>query len=383
MRLILTFPLLAFVFVSSLTAAETPGTNPSTLRIGVYQNPPFVMRDGDRCSGMAMDLWGTVAGDMRIESSYQEYDSIRALLDAVSGGDIDVAVTNLAVDAERAERVSFTFPWFDSGLRILVLSRAYRSAWQNLIHNGHVQGYLLLFLLFIVVALVATFIRRRSDEGFPDAWADGFTTCLKEVISVAKSGEIPSHKPHWLRNLLVAAWMICGMAMLAYITSSVTSAMAQADQRHQGGIHELADLPGRNVGVLSGSGAEAYLGTLGVRVHPYNTLADAAKGLHSGEIAGLVADSAVLEYYAAIHPQELVVLTGQMFHPYKFSFAVAKANVALADRISVAIIGMQDSGALLNLRTRYFGRTTQDTGGGVTVAPPRIVSTILPNPTAP
>ncbi|MCD8140758.1 MAG: transporter substrate-binding domain-containing protein [Planctomycetaceae bacterium] len=373
-------PFLAVAILSTSTAAEPGG---STLRIGVYQNPPFVMRDGDRCTGMAMDLWGAVASDMRVESSYQEYDSIRALLTAVSGGDIDVAVTNLAVDAERAERVSFAFPWFDSGLRILVPARTSRSAWQNLIHNGHVQGYLLLFILFVAVALVATLIRRRSDEGFPDAWADGFTTCLKEVISVAKSGEIPSHNLHWLRNLLVSAWMIFGMAMLAYITSSVTSAMAQAEIRHQGGIHELADLPGRDVGVLAGSGAEAYLGTLGVRVHPYNTLADAVGGLHAGEIAGFVADSAVLEYYAAIHPEERLALTGQMFHHYKFSFAVAKANVAMADRISVAIIGMQDSGALLNLRTRYFGRTRPEAGGGATVAPPVPPSTLLPNPPEP
>ncbi len=379
MRLILTLPLLALL-VSSAFSAEPGG---STLRIGVYQNPPFVMRDGDRCTGMAMDLWGTVAADLRVESSYQEYESIRALLAAVSAGDVDVAVTNLAVDAERAERVSFTFPWFDSGLRIMVPARTSRSAWQNLIHNGHVQGYLLLFVLFVAVAFIATSIRRRSDEGFPDGWADGFTTCLKEVISVAKSGEIPSHKPHWLRNLLVSAWMICGMAMLAYITSSVTSAMAQAEIRHQGSIHELADLPGQNIGALSGSGAEAYLGTLGVRVHPYNTLAEAVGGLHAGEVAGLVADSAVLEYYAAIHPAERLALTGQMFHHYKFSFAVAKANVALADRISVAIIGMQDSGALLNLRTRYFGRTRPAAGGGATVAPPVIESTILPNPPAP
>ena len=362
--------LLAVVSAAATTngaAGESTEPERKACRVGIYVNPPFVMRDNDECTGMAIDLWREVVNRLNLVCGYTEYNSLGSLVDAARAGEVDVCVTNLAVTSERAQKVFFTYPWFDSGLRIAVPVREHVGLWQRLLRSGHAYAYLLLFLLFVGVALVATVIRRWYDAGFTHSWLDGFTTSLKEVISVAKSGELPSHKPNWLRNILVSAWMICGMAILAYITSTVTSAMTAASIRHEGGIVELADLPGKNVGVLTGSGAEGYLGQLGVHVLGYDTREEAISAMKSGNVAGFVADSAVLEYYAAKHPEQHIALTGQLFHKYKFAFAVDRRRIELADAISVVLIDMHESGALANLHVHYFGRPDTRSGAGVMV----------------
>ncbi|MCC8108098.1 MAG: transporter substrate-binding domain-containing protein, partial [Planctomycetes bacterium] len=243
-----------------------------------------------------------------------------------------------------------------------------------LVTNGHAHAYVLLFLLFVAVSLVATAIRRRHDEGFPDRWLDGFTTCLKEVISVAKSGELPTRKPNWIRNLLVSAWMIFGMALLAYITSSVASAMTMASLRQRGEIHELGDLPGHTVAVLSGSGAETHLPGLGIRVVSYGNRDAAAAAVLAGETDAFVADTAVLEYWAAEHSDARVSVTGRPFKPYKFAFATSRDQPALADRLSVAIIDLAEAGLVEQIRSRYFGRSVDrsagdDHGTAITIPP--------------
>ncbi|MCD7896146.1 MAG: transporter substrate-binding domain-containing protein [Planctomycetaceae bacterium] len=344
------------------------------LRVGVYVNPPFVIRDGDTCSGMAVDLWRSIEERLDLHSDYREYGSIRELIEAARGDQVDVCVANLAVTSERAASVLFTFPWFDSGLRIMTPRYEHKGVFERLVTNGHAHAYVLLLLLFVAVSLVATAIRRRHDEGFPDRWLDGFTTCLKEVISVAKSGELPTRKPNWIRNLLVSAWMIFGMALLAYITSSVASAMTMASLRQRGEIHELGDLPGHTVAVLSGSGAETHLPGLGIRVVSYGNRDAAAAAVLAGETDAFVADTAVLEYWAAEHSDARVSVTGRPFKPYKFAFATSRDQPALADRLSVAIIDLAEAGLVEQIRSRYFGRSVDrsagdDHGTAITIPP--------------
>ncbi len=366
------------LFVTGAALAAEPGTaapgQTGRLRVGVYVNPPFVIRDGDNCSGMAVDLWRSIEDRLGLHCDFAEYESIRELIEAARDNRVDVCVANLAVTSERAASVLFTFPWFDSGLRIMTPRYEQKGVVERLITDGHAHAYILLFLLFVAVSLIATEIRRRRDDGFPDRWLDGFTTCLKEVISVAKSGELPTRKPNWFRNLLVSAWMIFGMALLAYITSSVASAMTMASLRQRGEIHELGDLPGHTVAVLSGSGAETHLPRLGIRVVSYGNRDIAATAVIEKEADAFVADTAVLEYWSAEHPDARVRVTGRPFKPYKFAFATSRDQPALADRLSVAIIELAEAGMVEQLRTRYFGQTasqnvTEPDRNAITIPP--------------
>ncbi|HDY3404703.1 TPA: transporter substrate-binding domain-containing protein [Salmonella enterica] len=85
------------------------------VKVGLYISQPFVMPEQNQMSGLAIDLWKGFAREKKLESEYTEFSTINGLLDAVSTGEVDVAVTSITITEDRARRMAFSFPWYDSG----------------------------------------------------------------------------------------------------------------------------------------------------------------------------------------------------------------------------------------------------------------------------
>ncbi|HBQ33967.1 MAG TPA: ABC transporter substrate-binding protein, partial [Ochrobactrum anthropi] len=120
--------LLLVVFPSASYAQQAP----KPVQVGVYVSEPFVNKQGNAFSGMAIDIWQDIATRMNLASQYVEYPNYTELVKAVSEGKVEAAVTNLTITEQRAEIVDFTHPWFDAGLRIMVHTQA-GSGWDDLI----------------------------------------------------------------------------------------------------------------------------------------------------------------------------------------------------------------------------------------------------------
>ncbi|ECH9262280.1 transporter substrate-binding domain-containing protein [Salmonella enterica subsp. enterica] len=99
------------------------------VKVGLYVSQPFVMPEQNQMSGLAIDLWKGFARKKKLESEYIEFSTINGLLNAVSTGEVDVAVTSITITEDRARRMAFSFPWYDSGLRILVSSENNENVW--------------------------------------------------------------------------------------------------------------------------------------------------------------------------------------------------------------------------------------------------------------
>lgn len=100
--------------------APQPG---QPVRVGLYLSPPFVAQEQGHFTGMAVELWESLAETQGLQTEYRTLPTVRALIDAAANGEIDVAVTNLTITQGRAQRIDFTYPWFDAGLRIMVSER--------------------------------------------------------------------------------------------------------------------------------------------------------------------------------------------------------------------------------------------------------------------
>ena len=101
-------------------AAQAAAPDQPALRVvtvGVYRSPPFVMETDGHPTGMAIELWESLATSLGLQSRYVWLETNAALVDALAAREVDVGVTNLAITRARAERIDFTHPWFDSGLR--------------------------------------------------------------------------------------------------------------------------------------------------------------------------------------------------------------------------------------------------------------------------
>lgn len=328
-----------------------------TVRVGVYASPPFVMEAGGAYSGMAIELWETIAQPIGLQSEYQTLPSFRALVDATAKGQVDVAVTNLTITRGRALQIDFTQPWFDAGQRIMINEErrtGFMAVMRGLSDSGHLRAYAWLIGVIIIATILLTIFDRRFDKNFPNRWRDGLAESFYSVVSIATSGKSPARKNlfGWIGRLWQGLWLVCGVAVLAYVTSTVTSVMTTLSLTSE--IHSVADLPGKTIGVLSGSTAEDFSEDEALALERYPTLEAMVTGLLRGEVDAVIADAPVLEYYEHTHPEEPLAVTGPIFQPDKYGFGFA-LDSELEREVTLELLRAKEADVLDNLYEKYFG----------------------------
>ena len=354
-RLLFALAIFAGPLAADLRAQDAPAA-PQTVKVGLYISPPFVLEEDGRYRGMAIEFWETLAADLGLVSEYEVLPTIRELVNATSAGDLDVAVTNLTVTQSRAERIDFTHPWYDAGLRILInqdRGTGFRDVVTGLHESGYLRAYLWLAFVVVAATILLTLFDRRFDKDFPRRWRDGISESFFSVMSIATSGRAARKNLFgWIGRIWQALWLVCGVAVLAYVTSTVTSVMTTLSLTNQ--INGLADLPGKTVGVFTGSVAEEFARDTGLPRRSFAHIDEAVTALLDGRIAAIVGDAPVLEYYAASHPDVPVTVVGAIFEPDKYGFGLTLDN-DLTRPLTVEIIGAHESGLLEELRSKYFG----------------------------
>jgi polar amino acid transport system substrate-binding protein len=347
-----------FVGVPALVfGQDRPEAPNAPLDVGVYVSPPFVMQAEGGYAGMAVDLWEDVAGHLGLDFAYREFGTFGELVSAAESGAVDVAVTNLTITRDRAERIEFTHPWFDAGLRLLVHDDAgtsFNSLIRGLSDSGHLRAYAWIAIVIVFATIVLTLFDRRFDKNFPQRWPDGLAESFYIVMSVATSGRPPSRKNlfGWVGRVWQALWLMCGVAVLAYVTSSVTSVMTTLSLTSQ--INSVADLPGRPVAVLQGSVAERYAVNAGLQIVGFAHVEDAVEALVADRVAAIVADAPVLEYFEHSRPDIPVSVVGPIFEPDKYGFGLPIGS-ALTRPLSIELIGAHEADDIEAIRIRYFG----------------------------
>ena len=338
----------------SLVQAQ-PAVEP--VKVGVFVNPPFVMKDGEQLSGMAIDLWRDLATKLDQEYRFVEFPTVQDLVQATASGNVDVAVSNLTINQSRAERVDFTQPWLDGGDRIMVAKNSGHGL-GNLItglsNAGFLKAYAWIAAIIIMATLLLTLFDRRFDKSFPSRWRDGIAESFYSVMSVATSGKPPARKNlfGWVGRIWQGLWLVCGIAVLAYVTSSITSVMTTLSLTSQ--ISSVDDLSGKTVGVMSGTVQEDFAKEEGLRIQTYAGLNDAVEGLLNGDVTAIIHDAPVLEYYAHTHSDQPIEVVGRLFEKDKYGFALPPRST-LTRPLTLAVLGAIDAGEIEDLRTKYLG----------------------------
>ena len=341
-----------------LSPAQEQAAASRAVTVGVYESPPFVTQENGQYSGMAIELWQSLENKLQLSSTYKSYPSYRKLIEAVSNGEIDAAVTNLTITRQRAQSIAFTQPWYDSGLRIMTPSKgsgSFQSILEGLSDSGHLTTFAWLLILALVATVIITLLDRRLDSEFPRRWREGLADNFFHTMSILTTGKT-THKNlfGWIGRIWSALWMVLGVAIIAYVTSSITSVMTTTSLTSQ--IHSLSDLPGKTVGVLGGSVGEDYVQELGIETRDYDSLDASVQGLLSDDVDALVGDASVLEYFAHSQPGQPVRLVGTVFHPDKYGFGFPLQSELLRP-VTLELLGMHERGDIHKLRVKYFGET--------------------------
>ena len=185
--------LISIVFCLSFSYGQNQQSIENKLRVGLYESPPFVMDVDEKPKGMAVELWEEIAKNKNISFEYFKYNSPNDLVDGIENSEIDIAVTNLTITKQRAERIDFSQPWFDGGLRIMI-SQNHESSGSDIFEGlkdaGHIRAYLWIIGVIIFFTVGLTLFDRRFDKDFSKRWREGLAESFYTVMSVAISGKL-------------------------------------------------------------------------------------------------------------------------------------------------------------------------------------------------
>lgn len=347
------------LFISEVNAESPSETPPRVVKVGIYVSSPFVIAARERYEGMAIELWEAVSAKLNFRTDYVAYPTFQKLIDATQSGQVDAAVTNLTITRSRAELIAFTQPWYDGGLRIMVKadgSGGFTALLSGLLDAGHIHVYACLFAIILAATIAITLFDRKFDPDFPRRWREGTAESFFHVISIATVGRTTRKNLFgWLGRVWQAIWLLVGVGVIAYITSSITSVMTAVTLERE--IHSFEDLQGRTVGVFTGSVAENFVNDLGISSRSYPNLTAAVEAANEGEVDAIIGDAPVLEHFAYTAPEENMIVVGKIFHPDKTGFAFP-LNSDLTNPATLQILELIEDGTVERLRKRFFGNST-------------------------
>ena len=357
---------LILVVVLALISHEVLASpqNPKHLKVAVLVSEPFVIKDHSGYTGLAIELWEHVAGQLGITYEYEQVNDIPSLLNKITVGDADVALTELTVTSDRMRYMDFTQPWFDSGLRIMVHHqnlRGFSGFIQTLQESGHMTTIMLLFAVIIFMTLFLTWIDRRFDPEFPARWSSGIAESFYHVMSLVTSGST-NHKPMFgsFGRVIAAMWLVVGAGIVTYVTSTVTAVITTNTleerffRQQSSKIQGLDGLKGSSVGVLTGSVAAIPLRERDINVMEFDSIERLINAVSEGKIDALLADEPSLDYYLLHHPNLAVSPVGPLVRHEKYAYAL-KLQSVLRVPLSKEVVAASESGFLKELKQKYFG----------------------------
>ncbi|MEI8294060.1 MAG: transporter substrate-binding domain-containing protein [bacterium] len=325
------------------------------IRAGIAGQPPFV-EDGNPPSGASVDIWEKIAAENGWLFEYTAYDSMESGLKAVADGAIDILVGNAPINKDNLEKVEFSQPFFHSGLQILITDQQ-KTITDRLMCD--VTDLLRLEIFWIITAAVVVlsafvfFFERKHNPDFPKKTGEGIAEAFYYVITLALTGK-SAYKgfPGILGRLVLIVWIILGIVTVAYVTSSITSAMTI--EKLASSIESPRDLLNKTVAVIADSSAENYIAKSGIDEIPEKDIQEAVSAMLSKQASAVVADAAVLQAFDFNNPRIPVRVVGRVFQIENYGFAMPIGS-PLRMPLNKQLVKLQESGKLRAILATYFG----------------------------
>ena len=356
-----------------LPSAPVPSPPPPSpaLRVGALaDSPPCSENKGGRWQGLAIELWREVAALEQIPHTITAWPSTPALLAATRRGEVDVAVGCFNVSPERLRTHTFSLPFQEDGLAVMVarsriaLGRAFL---------GTLFGRDLILLLGGFLSAIALLsLLTWHLEGYPsrpETRSLGRRRSFMLLFQILTVGPGSNTVASSCRGnvLVIVAYLVrivSASLLVGYLTVTVNR---EAQDRLSLGIRTLADLDGLRVGARPGTVSDALLrerntvatgGVAPIRIVPFTSLGDGRLLLARGRADAVLADSQQLRWLVRNQPRDRFVarLALQGIRPESQAFAFSPSLPGpLQARIDLAISRLKREGVVTRLREQALG----------------------------
>jgi polar amino acid transport system substrate-binding protein len=328
------------------------------IRVGIKPLEPFVFIDENGTpSGFSIDLWQTIAADLGVQYEWVPADTVADLIADIQSGKTDVAIAGISMTPERESLVDFTYPYFESGLQIMVLENqdAGSVSLPSTLFSSSVfkmlgVGLVLLFFMANLIWLM----EKRSNPEMPKNYAAGIWDGLWWGLAMLLRHEyLDKAKPNsFLKRLFAMGSMVVGIVLIAEFTAAITASQTVSQLRPT--IEGLSDLQGRRVLTVAGTSADGFLLTQELRHATVETIDEAFAALLNDEVDAIVFDAPVLLFYSQNQGYGLVRVVGPIFQEEEYGIALPTGS-PLREPINAALLRLKSSNRYDKIYEKWFG----------------------------
>ncbi|MBV9354316.1 MAG: transporter substrate-binding domain-containing protein [Chloroflexi bacterium] len=340
----------------SVTA--TPPTSGSpTLRVVVKPVPPFVMQNGTDWTGFSIDLWREIAQRRGWTYALQGVDTVDQQLDAVRTGSADASIAAISVTDDRAQTVDFSYPYFTSGLQVMVASHqpSFLDALISFVTPDLLKLIGIVIVVLILVAHGVWLFERHMDADFPRRYLPGVGEALwwagVTLTTVGYGDRTPKGR---IGRAVAFVWMFAGIFLLANFTAAITARATV--QQLQNSISGVDDLRGKQVATVQGSTADQYLASRGLAHRTVTRIEDAYPLVEQGRVQAVLYDAPVLEHYASTDGAGQVQMVGKAVQPEQYAIALP-IDSPYRRAIDQTLLQIMADGSYEALYERWFGQS--------------------------
>lgn len=343
-----------FVVLLLVLTGSVQGQESDTLRVATKLFPPLVLEQGDRFTGFSIQLWEAIASVAGIDYELYEVETVTDQLEAVQNGEADVALAGITITAEREAVLDFSFPYFDSGLQIMVEpeeSTPISHALSSLLAPGFLQFLALTLSLIFVVANILWLVESRHNRKISKSYFPGiFQMLWWSAVTVIGYDDTPPVT--WAGRLMALLWMFSGIFLIANLTASLS---AGATVRVlQGTINDVADLRSHRVATVAGTTSALYLENAGIGYIGVQDIDEAYDLLRNDNVDAIVYDAPVLLYYVNTQITDDFIIVGQPFGREEYGIALPEGSPH-RETINRAILSLEEDGTYQRIYNRWFG----------------------------
>ena len=303
-----------------------------------------------------MDIWEKIAAANGWGFDYTRFDSIESGLQAITDGSVDILVGNAPINKDNLARVEFSQPFFHSGLQILTTDNQ-KTIQSRLFSDIKDLMKLEIFWVIlggiIILTTAVFFFERKHNPDFPKGRKEGIAEAYYYVMTLALTGKsVYKGFPGVLGRIVLLLWVLLGIISVAYVTSSITSAMTV--EKLSNTIENPRDLQRKTVAVLADSPAEVFVKNAGIDEIPVNDIQDAVKELLAKHADAVVADAAVLQSFDFNNPRLPLRVVDRVFQVENYGFAMPIGS-PLRMPLNRELAKMQESQQIHTILAGYFG----------------------------
>lgn len=337
---------------ASMAVAQAPG---EPLTIATVTREPFsLMIDGEH-SGFSIDLMNAAAAEIGLNVQYERFDSFQGMLSAVQNGDVQAAIANISITAERERLMDFTQPIFDGGVQVMLRSEDSRTVNILSVILTRDVGILVVSAVLLLLAggmLMYVFERKHQpyfDHKPKDAVFPAFWWALNLVVNGGFEERMPQSRPgRAFGVMLVIGSLFIVSIFVAQITAALTVNAIQEN------VDSVADLEGRGVGTIAGSTTADFLNKRDIAHFTYADLDALFTAFEDETIEAVVFDGPILAYYVQTKGKGKARLLDRIYRPEKYGMLFTTGD-RHRETVDQAFLRLREDGTYDSLITKWFG----------------------------